>query len=84
MFFVYILESKIDRSWYIGYSSNLPKRIKSHNKGENTFTKKKRPWKVIYLEGYLDKKDAIGREKFLKSGAGWRFLKKQMKNYLNN
>lgn len=26
--------------------------------------------------------DALGREKFLKSGAGWRFLKKQLKHYL--
>jgi hypothetical protein len=26
--------------------------------------------------------DAIGREKFLKSGAGWRYIKKQLKHYL--
>ena len=37
---------------------------------------------MIYFEGYLSEKDAIGRELFLKSGSGHRFLKKQMRNYL--
>lgn len=40
-------------------------------------------WKLIYYETYLHKMDAIRREKFLKSGSGWRFLKKQLSNYMN-
>jgi len=39
-------------------------------------------WKLIYAEAYLHKDDAMGREKFLKSGSGRKFLKKQLKNYL--
>ena len=40
------------------------------------------PWKLIYYESYLDKADALGREKYLKSGGGRRFLKSQLRHYL--
>lgn len=83
MFVVYILKSKKDNGWYIGYSADLPQRISQHNNGECKSTRARRPLQVIYVEGYLDKRDALGREKFLKSGAGRRFLLKQMKHYLN-
>ena len=39
------------------------------------------PWKLIYYEAYLNQHDALGREKYLKSGAGRRFLKAQLRNY---
>lgn len=83
MFYTYLLESRLDQSWYIGYSSDLRKRFESHNKGENKATKSKKPWKLIYYEAYVEKSDAKGRELFLKSGSGRKFLKKQIKNYLN-
>ena len=31
------------------------------------------PWKLIYYEAYLEQADALGRERYLKSGAGRRF-----------
>ena len=83
MYYTYLLESLIDKGWYIGYSTDLKKRFASHNKGENSATKKKRPWKLIYYEAYTDQLDAKKRERFLKSGSGRRFLKKQLENYLN-
>lgn len=83
MYFVYILESVIDKSWYIGYTPGSPfERLKKHNLGRSYYTKRKLPWKLIYFEGYLNRTDATGREKFLKSGSGRKFLKKQLKNYL--
>ena len=83
-YFVYVLESKQDQSWYIGFSTNIKDRLQAHNSGKNLSTRSKRPWKIIYFEGYLDKRDALGREKFLKSGSGHTYLKKQMKNFLTN
>jgi putative endonuclease len=74
----------MDKTWYIGYTTDLQSRIKDHNQGKNISTKKKKPWKLIYAELYLNKMDALGREKFLKSGSGRKFLKKQISNYLNN
>jgi putative endonuclease len=82
MFYTYLLESLIDKSWYIGYTADLKSRFFSHNKGENLATKNKKPWKLIYYEAYLNRNDALGRERFLKSGSGRKFLKKQLINYL--
>lgn len=82
MYYVYILQSLKDKSLYVGYSSDLRRRIEKHNSKQVTSTKKKIPLKLIYYEAYLEKKDALGREKFLKSGAGWRFIKKQIKYFL--
>jgi len=81
VFYVYILQSEKDKSLYIGYSSDLKARFVKHNKKQVTSTKSKVPWKLIYYEAYLERKDADGRERFLKSGVGWRFIKKQLKHY---
>lgn len=81
MYYVYILQSQKDRSLYIGYTPDLKQRLIKHNKKQVTSTKDKTPFKLIYYEAYLERKDATGRERFLKSGSGWRFIKKQLKHY---
>lgn len=83
MYYVYILQSQKDKSLYIGYTNNLEKRFKEHNQGYSIATKYKRPYKLIYYEAFLNSKDAKSREKYLKSGWGWRSIKKLLKNYLN-
>ncbi len=80
---VYILESLKDRSWYIGYITSLKNRVRDHNYGKNTSIRSKRPWNLIYAELYRDKFDALGREKFLKSGSGIKFIKSQLTHYLS-
>lgn len=83
MFFVYLLECQNDKSWYIGATSDLKRRLIEHRSGKGgKTTKNKNSWKLIYFEGYVNKNDAFGREKFLKSGSGRRYLKKQLNNYL--
>jgi putative endonuclease len=84
MFYVYVLRSEVDSGFYIGYSSNLRRRVSSHVQGAVHATSYRRPWQLIYYEAYLDQADALGREKYLKSGAGRRFLKGQLRNYLRN
>jgi putative endonuclease len=83
MYYVYLLENENDKSWYTGYSSDLKKRLIQHQSGQGgQTTSRKDKWVLIYYEAYINKNDAIGREKFLKSGSGRKFLKKQMANYL--
>jgi len=83
MYYVYILEKDIDKTWYIGYTSDLRKRISNHNNGKGgKTTKEGKSWKLIYYEAYLNKGDATGREVFLKSGSGHRFINKQLSHYL--
>ncbi|MDO6440509.1 GIY-YIG nuclease family protein [Cyclobacterium sp. 1_MG-2023] len=82
-FTVYVLASQKDLSWYIGFTSDLEKRIKEHNRGKTITTSKKMPWKVIYYEVSFNRLDAIAREKYLKSGMGRRYLKNRLSNQLN-
>lgn len=83
MYYVYILEKYIDKTWYIGYTSDLRKRLSDHNNGKGCKTTKNcKSWKIIYYEAYLDKEDATSREIFLKSGSGHKFIHKQLSHYL--
>jgi len=83
MYYVYLLENQNDKSWYIGMTTDLRRRLKEHQSGKGgRTTKLKKNWRLIYFEGYLNQKDATGREKFLKSGSGRKYLKKQLRNYL--
>lgn len=83
MYYVYVLENVNDRSWYIGYSANLKQRTERHNNGDGArTTARKKDWRLIYYEAYLNELDAKGRERFLKSGSGRTFLKKQLTNFL--
>jgi putative endonuclease len=70
MHYVYVLRSVSDHGFYIGYSANLRRRFEQHVKGDSVATSHRGPWKLIYYEAYLDQHDALGREKYLKSGAG--------------
>ena len=82
-YYVYVIENDQDLSWYIGFTSNFKNRIKEHNAGKSPYTSRKSgKWRIIYAECYLSKKDALGREEFLKSGSGRRFLKNQLRDYL--
>ena len=61
MFFVYILQSKKDKSLYIGYSNDLRKRLKEHNLGLVRSTKSKIPFVLVYYESYASKQNATKR-----------------------
>jgi len=83
MYWVYIIECS-DKSWYIGFTSNLKRRVSEHKSGTGSRTTSlKKGWKLIYCEGYKNKKDAEGRERFLKSGSGRKFIKKQLTHYFS-
>ena len=72
----------VDCGLYIGFSSDLKRRLAEHERGEAFSTSFRRPCKLIYYEAYLEEEDARGRERFLKSGSGRVFLKKQLRHYL--
>ena len=82
MFYVYLLHSISDNRFYIGFSTDLRKRVSEHKRGASFATKSRGPWKLIYYEAYTEREDAEGREKYLKSGAGRRLLRSQLKHYL--
>ncbi|OGD53450.1 excinuclease ABC subunit C [Candidatus Beckwithbacteria bacterium RBG_13_35_6] len=83
MYFVYILLSLKDNNLYIGFTSNLKQRLYQHAQGQVISTKYRKPIKLLYYEAFINKVDAKKRERFLKSGSGLRFLKKQLVNTLS-
>ena len=84
MFYVYVLHSKFDNGLYIGYSTDLKKRLKQHWAGLSFATSHRGAWKLIYYEAYLEEADAFGRERYLKSGGGRRLLRMQLRHYFRN
>ena len=79
-FYTYVLQSLKDNKLYYGFTNNLKSRIEQHNKGKVESTKYRRPLKLIYFEGCLNKEDALRREKYFKTHYGKLFLKKRLLN----
>jgi putative endonuclease len=73
--YVYVLRSEKDGSLYVGSTENLQERFTYHNKGYNSSTKTKVPWKLMRCEEYFDRNLALKRERFFKSGKGRKVLK---------
>ena len=82
-YFVYILQSEVDSSFYIGYTSNLQQRLAEHNSGKTRYTSRKRPWNIVYFEEFVSKSDALKREKFLKAQRNRQFYRKLIENKTN-
>ena len=76
--FVYILASKRYRKTYAGITDDLGRRLNEHNAGKETYTKRYKPWKVIYKENVDNRKEARKREKYFKSSAGRCWIKKNL------
>lgn len=73
-YYTYVLISKKDNKFYIGWTNDLNYRLAQHNKGLIKSTKNRLPLLLIYFEACKDKEKAIKREKYFKSGFGRRFL----------
>lgn len=68
---------------YTGYTRDIKKRISEHNLGKVRSTKARRPFELIYREEFKTKKEAIERERELKTGQ-WRELIKEIIKYGGN
>jgi len=79
MFYVYVLRSLKDKKLYIGKTSNLRQRFKEHNSGLVPSTKGRKPFELLFYEGFKDKTDAGRDELFYKSGFGKEALKSKLK-----
>lgn len=84
MFYVYLLKSKKTSKLYIGFTEDLRSRFYEHNQGRSKATKYGVPWKLLYYEAFLLKKDAILRENQLKKfKRAYVELKKRIENSIN-
>ncbi len=83
-YIVYILLSKKDNKLYVGQTSNLEKRLNEHCTGKVFSTQKRLPLILIHKENFDSRKNAMKREKFLKSLYGAKEKQKILKEFLSN
>ena len=73
--YVYLIQSQVDKSYYVGISENPKRRLDEHNIGKLKITSKKKPYKLVYIKEYENYKLARKHEIW---------LKKKNKIYKNN
>jgi len=80
MYYTYVLKSLFDNKLYVGFSNDLQRRFQEHNNGQVQATKDRKPFVLVYYEACNNKKDAIKREKQLKTGFGRAYLKRRLED----
>ncbi len=66
MYYVYVIRSKKDGTYYIGQTKNLGERLVRHNLGHSKATKARRPWDLVYTEEFTTRSEAVQCESKLK------------------
>ena len=78
MHYIYVIWNPKNDEFYLGYSEDPWKRLKGHNEGDTKSTQG-RIWELVYVEGYINMKFALRREKQLKEGRMRSLLKKRIR-----
>ncbi len=77
--YVYILQSiNHPEKHYVGYTTDLKKRLAKHNEGGSAHTSKYKPWKIKTAIAFEEKEKALAFEKYLKSHSGRAFAAKHL------
>ena len=76
-YWIYVLELA-DGQRYVGHTNNLSRRLEEHQSGRSPYTRKHKIKGLLYYEKYPSRSEAMKREKFLKSGAGRKWLKQKL------
>jgi putative endonuclease len=78
MHYVYLMQSKCNSSQrYVGYTSDLKRRLRSHNAGASIHTRKYAPWQIVAYFAFSAERRAREFEFYLKSGSGRAFANKR-------
>jgi len=75
--FVYILRSvPVPTRYYGGLTSDVRRRLETHNSGGSQHTAGLRPWGLVASIEFASESSAVIFEKYLKSGSGRAFAKR--------
>ena len=80
---VYVLKSQKDGLLYIGFTTDLHRRLTEHIRGQSDATAPRRPFDLIYCEFHASKSDALRREGYFKASAGKKALKLMLRDALS-
>ena len=79
MHYTYIIRSVSSPDQvYVGSTSNLRKRLATHNAGKSPHTSKYRPWKLVFYCAFECEEKAKAFEIYLKSHSGKAFTSKRL------
>ncbi|MEK7609229.1 MAG: GIY-YIG nuclease family protein [Patescibacteria group bacterium] len=78
MYYVYILRSVKDKSYYIGLTINLKNSIAQHNQHHSGYTSTKAPYRLVWYSAFILKEKGLNFEKYLKSSSGFAFRNKHL------
>ncbi len=78
--YLYILQSLKDKSFYVGETSDLERRLEFHNKGLQRYTRKKCPWKRVYSKEFDNREEALKREQEIKKKKSRRYIEWLIEN----
>ena len=73
-FYVYILQSLKDFSFYVGQCDDLDRRMSKHFDGMSKYTSGKRPLRLVYFEIYKNRTDVIKRENEIKNKKSRKYI----------
>ena len=71
---VYIIYSQQLNKYYVGYSTDLEKRLAEHNSGISKFTAKASDWILKYSEAFPDRESAMKREREIKDKKSRKYI----------
>lgn len=74
-YYVYVLQNPQGRL-YIGFTTDLEKRVRQHQDGEAGWTRNRGPWELVQYETFIERGDAVRRERNLKRGRTNKELRK--------
>jgi len=81
MFWVYILQSVKNNSYYVGSCADVHTRVTQHNLGLVKSTKRGLSWLLVYKEGFDNLKLARKRESQIKSWKKRSAIEKLLKTF---
>ena len=77
MKYVYLIRSlSAPGRRYVGITSDLQRRLHTHDAGRSPHTSKYRPWELVTYVWFQDDQRAIEFEHYLKTGSGHAFANK--------
>ncbi len=71
---VYILQSEIDGTYYVGSTQDINARLERHNQGRSKYTRPKRPWQLVFSESHPDRSSAVKRELQIKNRRSRKYI----------
>ena len=80
MFLFYIIYSTLLDRFYYGSCENLDERLRRHNTNHKGWTGKTNDWKIVYSESFVNKNDALARERQIKSWKNRKRIEALFKN----